>query len=59
MFTETSGAIHSTKISGRNFRDYVLAIGPGLRAGLVPFPSQDKYRAHFQNGRWWIFVSLF
>ena len=47
------GAIHSTKISGQNFWDNLPANGSRLRTGLVPFPSRDNFRAHFQNGGGW------
>ena len=53
------GAIHSTKISGHNFRDNLPANGSRLRTGLVPFPSRDNFRAHFQNGGCWEFVVCF
>ena len=42
----------------QNFRDCVQANGRRLRIGLVPFTSRDKFRAHFQNGRCWVFVVL-
>ena len=42
------GAIHSTKISGQNFRDNLPANGSRLRTGLIPFPSRETFALIFK-----------